>query len=348
MAAISTFPAKEWIGVTGRTLRSTLQASTVDGGDGERRLLDAARRYAAIGATAIPGLTVARLTEPGELRPTVSRPSICLVLQGAMKVMLGKRHVEAGPGDTLVLDAGAPSITNVTRASLFEPYVAVLFEIDLASVASLTAEIDALAASDLAADTEEEVATALLRLMGLARRPEAMRLLMTPLVRELHYWLLIGRNGAAIKGLSQPDSAARRVARAVALIRAEFARALPIERLAHLAGMSASAFHRHFRAATSMTPLQFQKQLRLTEARRLMVSDGITSSAAAFAVGYQSVPQFTRDYRRQFGLPPMRETSAAKHKTRQPPPTDVEPQYRARNGTQITAVSGLDGMINLQ
>jgi AraC-like DNA-binding protein len=288
-------------------------------------LLAAARRYAevrpdgaAVTKPSIPGLRVARLTEPGELRPAASRPSLCLVLKGAMKVIAGSRYVEAGPGETLLLDAAAPTITKVTRASIAEPYVAVLVEIDSALVAGLAAEIDAVApASASATATDEEVAAALLRLIRLVRRPEAMRLLATPLLRELHYWLLIGKHGAAIRGLSQPDSAARRVARAVATIRAEFARALPVERLAQLAGMSSSAFHQHFRAVTSMTPLQFQKQLKLTEARRLMVSEGMTASTAAFAVGYQSVPQFTRDYRRQFGLPPKRETAAAKKQARQ-------------------------------
>jgi AraC-like DNA-binding protein len=292
------------------------------------QLLDAARRYAefrsdktGITKTPIAGLTVARSIEIGELQPAASRPSICLVLQGTMKVLMGSRYIEAEPGDTILLDASAPTITNVTRASIVEPYVAVLIAVDPALVASLTADIDAvMPASELTADTDEEVAAVTLRLIKLVRRPEAMRLLLAPLIRELHYWLLIGKHGAAIKGLSQPDSAARRIARAVALIRAEFARALPVERLAQIAGMSASAFHQHFRAATSMTPLQFQKQLRLTEARRLMVSEGMTSSTAAFAVGYQSVPQFTRDYRRQFGLPPMRETAAARKKARQQPP----------------------------
>ena len=105
---------------------------------------------------------------------------------------------------------------------------------------------------------------------------------------------------------------APRVARAVAVIRAEFAKPLPVDQLAAIAGMSPSAFHHHFRNVTSMTPLQFQKRLRLLEARRLLLADGVTASSAAFAVGYQSVSQFTRDYRRMFGLPPVRETVTAR------------------------------------
>lgn len=295
------------------------------------RLLDAARRYAGfrsdkagIARTPIPCLIVARRTEPGDFTSPISRSSICLVLQGAMKVITGCRYVEAGPGETIVLDATAPGITTVSRASIAEPYVGVLIEIDPATVASLTVEIDAMTPADdppeRASNTDEELADTISRLMNLLHRAEAARVLLTPLIRELYYWLLIGKHGAAVRASSQPGSAARRVARAVALIRAEFARALPVEQLAQLAGMSASAFHRHFRALTSMTPLQFQKQIRLTEARRLMVSEGVTSGTAAFAVGYQSVPQFTRDYRRLFGLPPGRETSAARKQALQRSP----------------------------
>jgi AraC-like DNA-binding protein len=108
------------------------------------------------------------------------------------------------------------------------------------------------------------------------------------------------------------------VARAVAVIRADFARPLPVERLAAVAGMSPSSFYQHFRTVTSISPLQFQKRLRLIEARRLMLAEGVTASSAAFAVGYESVAQFTREYGRLFGLPPVRETEAATSEARAP------------------------------
>jgi transcriptional regulator GlxA family with amidase domain len=136
------------------------------------------------------------------------------------------------------------------------------------------------------------------------------------LLRELHYWLLAGRHGAAIRRLGWPDGHAPRVAKAVAVLRADFAQTLPVERLAAVAGMSASSFHQHFRSHTSLSPLQFQKQLRLIEARRLMLSDGMGASSAAFAVGYESVSQFTREYGRLFGLPPVRHTEAARSQAR--------------------------------
>jgi AraC-like DNA-binding protein len=131
-------------------------------------------------------------------------------------------------------------------------------------------------------------------------------------VREMHYWLLAGRHGAAIRGLGWPNSHAQRVARAVAVLRTDFRHPLRVEHLAAAAGMSPSSFHQHFRAVTSLSPLQFQKQLRLIEARRLMLAEGISASSAAYAVGYESVPQFTREYARMFGLPPVRSLEAAK------------------------------------
>jgi transcriptional regulator GlxA family with amidase domain len=160
--------------------------------------------------------------------------------------------------------------------------------------------------------TDTEAADAALRLMRLLDRPAAVPLLGAQLVRELHYWLLAGRHGTAIRHLGWPDSQARGLARAVAHLRAEFAKPLPVEQLASMAGMSRSAFHAHFRAATSLSPLQFQKQLRLIEARRLMLSDGVSASSAAFAVGYESVPQFNREYSRLFGLPPVRDVQTVR------------------------------------
>jgi AraC-like DNA-binding protein len=158
------------------------------------------------------------------------------------------------------------------------------------------------------------VADAALRLMRLLDRPASVPVLQAQLVREMHYWLLAGRHGSAIRRLGWPDGHVQRVARAVAVLRAEFAETVPVERLAAVAGMSPSSFHQHFRAVTSLSPLQFQKQLRLIEARRLMFAEGVSASHAAFAVGYESVPQFTREYGRMFGLSPVRDMKAARER----------------------------------
>ena len=155
--------------------------------------------------------------------------------------------------------------------------------------------------------TDAEVADAALRLVRLLGRPASVAVLQAQLVRELHYWLLTGRHGAAVRRLGWPGDHAQQVARAVAVLRADFAEHVPVARLAAEVGMSESSFYHHFRAVTSLSPLQFQKHLRLVEAKRLMLADGVSASDAAFGVGYESVPQFTREYGRLFGRPPVRD-----------------------------------------
>ncbi|TIN21577.1 MAG: AraC family transcriptional regulator [Mesorhizobium sp.] len=159
--------------------------------------------------------------------------------------------------------------------------------------------------------TDADVADVALRLMRLLDRPFALPVLQGPLLREIHFWLLAGRHGSALRSLGGADGHAQRIARAVAMIRESYARPIRIEELAEAAGMSTSSFHQHFRQTTTLSPLQFQKQLRLIEARRQMLADGTSVRSAAYAVGYESVPQFTREYGRLFGKPPARDIRRA-------------------------------------
>ena len=266
----------------------------------------------------IPGLGTVRACAPSGLLHAIPRPLVCLVLQGSKHVDFGKQGFDFQAGDSLLVTANVPTVSQVTRASLAAPYLALVLELDPAIIAELAGRMDDDGPGDAAPvrfeRTDDDVASVALRLMRLLDRPDAVPVLHAPLVRELHYWLLAGRHGMALRALGGQDSRARRVERAVALLRAEFARPLPVERLAAAAGMSPSSFHQHFRTATSLSPLQFQKQLRLIEARRRMVSEGANASTAAFAVGYESVPQFTRDYARLFGQPPVRDAKAVRQR----------------------------------
>ena len=291
-------------------------------------LLDAVRRHAethadaagGLAQTPIPGLTTVRATAPSGLVHAISRPLVCLVLQGSKQVTVGARSFAFGAGDSLLITADVPTVSQITRASIAAPYFSLVLELDPAVIAELTVQMRAVLVADHAPvrvePTDAEVADAALRLMRLLDRPSSLPVLQAQLVRELQYWLLAGRHGTAIRQLGWPDGHARRVARAVAVLRAEFARALPVEQLAAVAGMSLSSFHQHFRAVTSLSPLQFQKQLRLIEARRLMLSEGTAASSAAFTVGYESVSQFTREYGRMFGSPPVRDTDAVRRAER--------------------------------
>lgn len=286
-------------------------------------LLDAVRRHAetrsdpaGFAPSAIPGLGTVRATMPSGLLHDISRPLVCLVVQGGKQVTMGTRTFAFSAGDSLLITADVPTVSQITRASIAAPYYSLVLELDLAVIAELVLEMDAPRLADTAPvrvePTDAEVADAAARLLHLLDRPASVPVLQAQLVREMHYWLLAGKLGAAIRRLGWPGGHAQRIARAVTLLRTDFAQPLPVERLADVAGMSPSSFHQHFREHTSLTPLQFQKQLRLIEARRLMLSEGASASHAAFTVGYESVSQFTREYRRLFGQPPVRDIRAAR------------------------------------
>ena len=285
-----------------------------------RHYADAHADAAGLALTPVPGLTIIRSAAPGGLVHAISHPLACLVLQGSKCVAMGTDSFTFDAGHSLLITADVPTVSQITRASVDAPYLSLVLDLDPAVIAELSTQIGAVSTMDGAAvrsePTDAEVSEAALRLMRLLERPASLPVLHAQLVRELHYWLLVGRHGAAIRRLGHVDGHARRVRRAVAILRAEFMRPLRVARLAAEAGMSPSSFHQHFRAVTSLSPLQFQKQLRLIEARRLMVSEGMAAASAAFAVGYESVPQFTREYGRMFGLPPVADTEAARREAR--------------------------------
>lgn len=281
-----------------------------------RRFANGSEEPAGVSATPIPGMSTVCATAPSPLDHAISRPLVCLVLQGAKHIAMGSREFSFAAGQSLLITADVPTVSRITQASAAEPYFSLVLELDRKIISELAAEIDELPSTDRSPirvlPTEVEVGDAALRLMQLLDRPTAVSILQSSLLREMHYWLLAGQHGPAIRQLGWPNSNSQRVARAVAVLRAEYAKPLPVEHLAAVADMSLSSFHEHFRAITSLSPLQFQKQLRLIEARRLMLSEGSTASSAAFAVGYESVPQFTREYGRMFGLPPVRDIQSAK------------------------------------
>lgn len=285
-------------------------------------LLDYARSYAdshadrGIAATPIEGLAILRETAPTMLQFAVSKPLVALVLQGGKRVMMGSRTFDFGAGDSLLITTDVPTVSQITMASRALPYYSLVLELDPSVIAGL---VDQIGPAPFEADlpvrvdpTAAEVADAACRLVRLFDWPDALAVLGPQLVRELHFWLLSGRHGGAIRALGVTDSHAQRIGRAVAILRQHYAKPIRIEALAHAAGMSLSAFHVHFRGITSLSPLQFQKQLRLIEARRRMLALGDAISDAAYGVGYESVPQFTREYSRMFGQPPARDVRRAR------------------------------------
>lgn len=286
-------------------------------------LLDAVRRYSeahadreGMASTPIQGLSTVRAVRPSGLVHAVARPLVCLVLQGTKQVVKGAEAFTFAAGDSLLITADVPTVSQVTQASLVAPYLSLVLELEPAVLVDLALEMKGIPAGPgrpiCSERTDGGVADAALRLIRLLNGPDVDPVLQTLRLRELHYWLLAGRHGPAIRRVGWPEGRAQRIGRAVAVLRTEYKRPMPIERLAALAGMSPSSFHRNFLAVTSLSPLQFQKQLRLIEARRLMVAEGSSAGRAAFAVGYESVPQFTREYGRMFGSSPVRDAASTR------------------------------------
>jgi AraC-like DNA-binding protein len=289
--------------------------------DAVRRYTDAHADPMGIAQASITGMSLVRATGAGELQYGIQRALICLVLQGTKEVTMGSRTMAFHAGDSMLITADVPTVSQITKASRIAPYHSFSLYLAPALIADLSVEMNEVPLGDegplTLQPTDTEVADTALRLVRLLDRPASIRVLQDQLIREMHYWLLVGRHGPAIRHLGFPDSHARRIGRAVEAIRSNFATPLRVEQLAAIAGMSTSTFHHPFRNVTSLSPLQFLKQLRLIEARRIMLADGVSPSNAAYSVGYESVQQFTREYRRLFGMPPVQETEAARRKVQQ-------------------------------
>lgn len=262
-------------------------------------------------STPLPGLAVMRHSEPGRVRHEVYTPVLCLVLQGGKQVAIGEETHLIGTGQALLVSVEVPVIASMD-ASEARPYLAVAVDLDMALLDEVARQTDEVltrrsgGAIALLDRPGERLLDCLGRIVALAGRPQEAAVLLPGLRRELHYLLLIGPLGPALRAMAQPDSHHRRIGRAVALLRSAFHEPLRVETLANVAGMSGSAFHYHFKAVTRLSPGQYQKQLRLLEARRLMRLEGISARNAAFQVGYASPQQFTRDHARHFGAPPRR------------------------------------------
>lgn len=294
-----------------------LDTEQSEGAKTSAALLRVARKYAdahlnkeGVATTLIPGVFILSETAPSMLQFAITKPLLALVLQGRKRVTMGSHTFDLGMGESLLVTMDVPTVSQVMTASAATPYYSFVVELDAAVITELVGDMDKLEASpDLPArvdQIEEDVAETALHLLKLLDRPHALKMLGRQLVRELHYWLLSGRYGKSMRALGNTDSHARRIARAVDIIRAKYDQPLRIKTLADAAGMSISVFHKHFRNVTTLTPLQFQKQLRLVEARKLMLVQGAAISTAAHRVGYESVTQFTREYSRMFGQPPAR------------------------------------------
>ncbi|RWD79760.1 MAG: AraC family transcriptional regulator [Mesorhizobium sp.] len=264
--------------------------------------------------TPVPGLRMMCVQSPhGDLH-SVYRPLVCLVLQGVKRMAVGREQQIFSAGQSVIVSADMPVVGRIVQASQGEPYLAVAVELEMTLLREIAAQLGSVRAqrpSDtrtlFVEDTNAAILDCAVRLMRLLDRPDATSLLRPGIMRELHYWLLSGQHGAALRSLADPDSHASRLAAAIAVLRTEYRSRVPVERLAAAAAMSFTAFHNHFKHMMSLTPGQYQKRLRLIEARRLMLDEGFSATSAGFDVGYESLSQFTREYARLFKSPPKRD-----------------------------------------
>lgn len=263
----------------------------------------------------LPGLHLFRLSLTRGLTHGVNKPAFCVIAQGSKELFVGGRHYRYDPYHYLLVTVDLPGVSQVLEASPTRPYLSLRLDLSPALVGSVLVESGYAAAPELTEATAVDVSVldgelldAVVRLMRLTEAPTTeVQMLMPLIVREIVYRLLVGDQGARLRHLAVVGGSVPHIARAVECIRRNFDRPLRVEQLAREVGMSVSGFHRYFKAVTGMTPLQFQKQLRLQEARRLMVGENLPAIDAAFRVGYQDPSHFNREYKRLFGAPPLRD-----------------------------------------
>lgn len=264
--------------------------------------------------TAIAPLFLIRANEPRPGLWTIYEPALCVVVQGHKQVTLAGEVFQYDPLNYLVVSVTLPVIGQVTEASPERPYLCVRVTLDPREIGELMLEtgIPVRSAAPAArglyvSQASDELLDAVLRLLRLLRTPHDAPVLSSLVLREIYYRVLVGELGPRLRDLAVADSHSQRIARVIDVLKRRYAEPLRIEELAATVHLSPSSLHHHFKAVTGVSPLQFQKQLRLHESRRLMLAEGLDAAVACHRVGYESASQFSREYKRLFGAPPRQE-----------------------------------------
>lgn len=265
--------------------------------------------------TGIPRVAMVQGEIPEHLLAAVYEPMINLILQGSKSMTIADRTLRYDPATYFVMSIDLPAVGQVHPSAGGEPYLAVSLTLDPVALTTLLADLpkplgqhEQEAGFSVAAVTPQ-LMDAWVRLLRLMNKPEEIAALAPVYEREILYRVLQGPHGWMLRDIATPDSAMARVNLAIAHIRQDFAEPIRVDALAQLASISVSAFHRHFKAVTALSPLQYQKRVRLLQARTLMLANAKSVTGAAFEVGYESATQFSRDYARVFGLPPSRDAA---------------------------------------
>lgn len=267
--------------------------------------------------TALPGVFIMRSESTTEPLGHIARPSLAFVIGGAKNAWLAGQPFHYSAGQYLVIGVELPITAQISEASPADPFLGFGIDLSAATVASLLLDAGPTGAVEerpplglAVSDADETLFDAIARLLGLLDREADIPGLVPAFKREILWRVLTGPQGGLVRQVGLTGGRLTTVARAIRFIREHYDEPIKIEELAQLSAMSPATLHRHFRAVTSMTPIQFQKQLRLQEARRLLLGAPDDVAGAGFAVGYESASQFNREYRRMFGMPPGRDAQA--------------------------------------
>ncbi|EHH1098287.1 AraC family transcriptional regulator [Vibrio parahaemolyticus] len=264
--------------------------------------------------TPISGLRFSRWTTPTPPTSYTHNPSICLIAQGRKRVLLGEESFIYDANHFLISSVDLPIIANIIEASEEQPYLGLIVELDLTEISQLIVDSELAFTQSKEAqkgiavgELSESLLDAFVRLAELLDEGQNIKILAPIIKREIFYRLLMSEQGTRLHQIVTAGSHSHQIAKAIDWLKNNFVKPLSVGDLASYTGMSKSSFYTHFRSMTSMTPLQFQKKLRLSEARRLMLTENLDAMAATFKVGYESPSQFSREYSRLFGAPPSKD-----------------------------------------
>ena len=247
---------------------------------------------------------------PSELDATFYEPALCLILQGRKEVIAGQRHFTFGVGQVLIVSHEMPVVSKIAEASKFEPYIALVLRLDMNIIRDMQHEIAEIPFDDDRArslevnDASDHMTDALFRLVNASQDLAESIVLFPQILREVHFRLLQAPCGGMLRNLLRQNSHASKISKAISHIRCKYSEPMLFADVAKSVGMSASSFYHHFKVITESTPLQYQKNMRLLEARRLLISEGESVTLTALKVGYESPNQFSREYVRKFGSTP--------------------------------------------
>ncbi|MDB6049010.1 MAG: rhaS 3 [Pseudomonas sp.] len=280
-------------------------------------LVSIIRRFApgdGVFATTIPQLHMVCHDRPIQSIPTLAQPALCILAQGSKDVQLGEESYTYDPLNYLVISVAMPVSGCIQHATPEKPNLALRIDIDPAQINALIAEAGPMSVPTRPSGRglyiekiDTQLLDAVLRLTRLLSTPKDIAMLAPLIQREIIYRLLRSQQGHRLYEIAIADSQTHRVTQAIKWLNSHYEQPMRIEDLAREVNLSVSTLHHRFKSVTAMSPLQYQKQLRLQEARRLMLADGLDASAAGYRVGYESPSQFSREYSRQFGAPPSRD-----------------------------------------